>query len=320
MSDNFVFVPPQTAATLRWADRLRTDVPQLQVQVPEDEASARGTLATAVAAFGTISPELLRVARDLRWLQAPMAGPPPGYYYQELVEHPVVVTNFRGLYNDHVAIHAMALALALARNFQRYLPKQMAGQWDQDRDPASIIHLPEATVLIIGVGGIGSELVRYCRTFGLRVLGTDARITDLDGVEMHGVDELDALLPEADIVIMTVPHTPSTEGLMGRDRFKLMRDSAVLVNVGRGPTVVLDDLVAALNAGEIAGAGLDVFEIEPLPADHALWSTPGVILTPHTATTGPYLDERRYGVLRDNARAFVAGARLKNVVDKVVWF
>ena len=130
----------------------------------------------------------------------------------------------------------------------------------------------------------------------------------------------DALLPRADFVVLTVPHTPATEGFMNRARFRLMKRSAYFINIGRGKTTRLPDLVAALEAGEIAGAGLDVFEQEPLPAEHPLWTLPGVIITPHTAGYGPYLDERRYEIILENCRRFVAGEPLRNVVDKAAWF
>jgi len=117
-----------------------------------------------------------------------------------------------------------------------------------------------------------------------------------------------------------VPHTPETEGFFNRARFQHMKKTAFFINIGRGMTTRLDDLVAALKAGEIAGAALDVFEQEPLPADHPLWTMSGVLLTPHTASHGPYLDERRYEVLADNGRRFVTGQPLCNVVDKARWF
>ena len=121
-------------------------------------------------------------------------------------------------------------------------------------------------------------------------------------------------------MILTVPHTPETEGFMYRARFQRMKKTGFFINIGRGMTTRLDDLVAALEAGEIAGAGLDVFETEPLPADHKLWTLPGVLITPHTAGHGPYLDERRYEVLSDNCRRFVEGRALRNSVDKSRWF
>ena len=128
------------------------------------------------------------------------------------------------------------------------------------------------------------------------------------------------LLPLADFVILTVPHTPATEGFMNRARFQRMKRTAFFINIGRGMTTRLDDLVAALRAGEIAGAGLDVFEQEPLPADHPLWTMPGVLITPHTAGHGPFLDDRRLEVLLDNCRRFLSGQSLRNVVDKANWF
>jgi phosphoglycerate dehydrogenase-like enzyme len=131
---------------------------------------------------------------------------------------------------------------------------------------------------------------------------------------------MDELLPRADFVILTVPHTPATEGFMHRARFQRMKRGAFFINIGRGMTTKLDDLVAALNAGEIAGAALDVFEQEPLPAEHPLWTMPNVLITPHMAGWGPYLDDRRYQIVLDNCRAFLGNKPLRNVVDKAAWF
>jgi phosphoglycerate dehydrogenase-like enzyme len=184
------------------------------------------------------------------------------------------------------------------------------------------VHLPEAIALVVGVGGIGAEVARLASTFGMRVIGVDERRpAPPPGVaELHRAAALDALLPQADFVILTVPHTPETEGFMNRARFQRMKRGAFFINIGRGRTTRLDDLVAALRAGEIAGAALDVFEQEPLPAEHPLWTMPGVLITPHTAGYGPYLDERRYEVLADNCRRFLAGQALRNIVDKSRWF
>ncbi|MBI2203018.1 MAG: D-2-hydroxyacid dehydrogenase [Candidatus Rokubacteria bacterium] len=318
----FVMLPPQSAKTRDWAARVAAAVPALDVVVAEDDAQARNVIAEAEAAFGTITPELLRQAAKLRWLQAPQAAPPAGYYHPALVAHPVVVTNFREIYNDHIAAHIMAFVLAFARGLHDYLPRQLQRDWRPEPLDTGVVHLPESTALIVGVGGIGAETARLAAAFGMRVTGVDARRRDTPpGVaEMHAPDALDALLPRADFVILTVPHTPATEGFMHRARFARMKRSAFFINIGRGKTTRLDDLVAALRAGEIAGAGLDVFEQEPLPADHPLWTMPGVLITPHTAGFGPYLDERRFEILVENCRRFVAGQPLRNVVDKARWF
>jgi phosphoglycerate dehydrogenase-like enzyme len=322
MPTTLVMLPPQTDTTRQWASRLAVDVPQISIEVAEDEARAAAMVARAEAAFGTITPALLARATRLAWLQAPQAAPPAGFYFPELVAHPVVVTNFREIYNDHIGAHIMAFVLAFARGFHDYLPRQLARQWHPAPLDTGVIHLPEATALIVGVGGIGAETARLAAAFGMRVVGVDARRREPPpGVaEMHPADALDGLLPAADFVVVTVPHTPATEGFMNRARFRRMKPTAFFVNIGRGMTTSLDDLVAALRAGEIAGAGLDVFEEEPLPADHPLWTMPGVLITPHTAGYGPYLDERRLDILRDNCRRFAAGQPLRNVVDKSSWF
>src|SRR5262245_3763435 len=317
-----VMLPPQTATTRSWAARLAEAVPQLSVVVTEDADQAARALAGADAAFGTLPASLLKHATRLKWLQAPQAAPPAGYYYPELIAHPAVVTNFREIYNDHIGAHIMAFVLAFARGLHVYLPQQLRREWKPLPLDTGIIHLPGATALIVGVGGIGAEAARLAAAFGLRVIGVDARREDIPPsvVDLFRPDALDRLLPHADFVILTVPHTPATEGFMDRARFRLMKRSAFFINIGRGRTTRLDDLVEALRAGEIAGAALDVFEQEPLPADHPLWTTPGVLITPHTAGYGPYLDERRFAILADNCRRFLAGQPLRNIVDKSSWF
>ena len=322
MAATLLMLPPQTSTTREWAKRLAAAQPNLSVIVAENETDAAGAIARADAAFGTVSPALLRAASKLRWIQAPQAAPPAGWYYPELIAHAAVVTNFREIFNDHIGAHIMAFILAFARGLHRYLPQQLSREWRPAPLDTGVIHLPEATALIVGVGGIGAESARLAAAFGMRVLGVDSRRREAPPVvaELHQPAALDSLLPRADFVILTVPHTPSTEGFMNRARFQLMKRSAFFINIGRGMTTRLDDLVAALNAGEIAGAALDVFEQEPLPSDHPLWTMPGVLITPHTAGYGPYLDDRRYDILLDNCRRFLAGQPLRNVVDKASWF
>jgi phosphoglycerate dehydrogenase-like enzyme len=318
----FVMLPPHDAVRRGWATRVAESDIGVRVLQPETTQEAIRDIADAEAAFGTILPEVLAAARRLRWLQAPNAAPPAGFYYPELIAHPVVVTNFREIFNDHIGAHIMAFVLAFARGLHTYLPQQMAHEYLPRPLDTGVVHLPETTALILGVGGIGSETARLCAAFGMRVIGVDARRTDRpEGVaELHPADKLDELLPRADFVIMTIPHTPSTAGLMDRARLRRMKRTAFLINIGRGATVRLDDLVAALEAGEIAGAGLDVFEVEPLPPDHPLWSAPNVLITPHTAGYGPYLDDRRLDIILDNCRRFAAGEPLRNVVDKAAWY
>ncbi|MFC0624530.1 D-2-hydroxyacid dehydrogenase [Kribbella deserti] len=314
-----VLVPPQVDATRDWPERLMADVPGWEVVRPPCEAM-RAELQTADAAYGVLTPDLL--TESLKWLQAPQAAPPPGYFFPELVDHPVVVTNMRDTYTDHVAAHTLALVLAMCRGLPLYFRDQRDECWAPDWDPASVVTLPEATALIVGAGAVGAEVGRLLSEFGTTVIGVDARTAGpLPGfARVEPAEALDALLPTADLVILTVPHTPATEGFFDAKRFALLRPSAYFVNVGRGPTVQLDALMDALEADRLAGAALDVFETEPLPPGHPLWRRPDVLITPHVAGVGPHADERRYAVLRDNARRFASGLDLVNLVDKAAWF
>jgi phosphoglycerate dehydrogenase-like enzyme len=318
----FVFLPPQSEITRRWAATLAERVPGFDVVIAETPEAAREQIVDADAAFGTLPADVLRQARQLQWLQAPAIAPPAGFYYPELIDHPVIVTNQRGIFNEHIAAHIMAFVLAFARGFHRYIPRQLRHEWHPDRLDSGVVYLPESTALIVGVGGIGAETATKCAAFGMRVIGVDARQHEppLGVDELHRPERLDELLPRADFVILTIPHTPETEGLMNAARFALMKPTAFFINIGRGRTTRLDDLVDALQSARIAGAGLDVYELEPLPADHPLWDAPNVLLTPHTAGFGPYLDDRRLAILLDNSDRFLRHEPLVNVVDKARWF
>jgi phosphoglycerate dehydrogenase-like enzyme len=319
MAFKLVIVPPNTQPD--WPEKIRTAVPDCQVHLFGSAEAALEAIVDADAAYGNVVPELFRRATKLRWIQAPAAAPPVGYYHRDLIESEVVVTNQREIYNDHISAHIMAFVLAFARGLHRYLPQQLQREWQQ-HGLSAITYLPEATALIIGVGGIGGEAARLCAAFGMTVLGVDPRRPSAPPAmkQLHRPDELHRLLPQADFVLMTVPQTPQTRGMMAAREFRLMKKAAYLINIGRGGCVVLDDLAEALRSGEIAGAGLDVFQVEPLPPDHPLWTMPGVLITPHVAGVGPYLPERRTELFIENCRRFDAGRPLLNVVDKANWF
>jgi phosphoglycerate dehydrogenase-like enzyme len=318
----FVMMPPQDDQQRQWAKQLQARLPQYQVVAPETDEEARREIADADAAYGWIPPDMLPLAQKLRWLQNPNVGPKPGYYYQELIDHPVVIANPRGVFNDHIGQHIMMYVLALARGLPYYMEAQRQRRWDKDARKSQYIDLAGAVALIAGVGGIGHEAARLCHAFGMRVIGVDPRWEyELPFIEKHGPDELDSVLPEADFVIVAMPHTPETEGLWNAGRFRLMKKSAYFINVGRGLTTRLDDLVAAIETGQIAGCGLDVFEVEPLPNDHELWTLPNAILTPHIAVKdAENIPARQFEILLDNARRFAAGEPLRNVVNKALWY
>jgi phosphoglycerate dehydrogenase-like enzyme len=317
-----VMTPPLDSEKQQWPQRLAEALPQYQVVAPQTDAEAVAELADADAVYGWVSPEALPQAKKLRWLQSPAIAPRPNFYYPALIEHPVMVTNPRGTFNDHIGQHIMMYVLALSRGLPYYMEAQRQRRWDKEARKSPYIDLASSTALIVGVGGIGHEAARYCAAFGMTVIGVDTRWEfEVSAVEKHPPEDLDDLLPTADFVIVTLPHTPQTEGMWDRRRFGLMKPGAYFINIGRGLTTKLGDLVAAIEAGEIAGCGLDVFETEPLPADHKLWRLSNVILTPHIAAKdADNIPERQYEILLDNARRFAAGEPLRNVVDKTVWY
>ncbi len=302
-----------------WPQALKERVPDIDVITCETVAEALDVIGECDAAFGDIVPELFAHGRKLRWIIAPHAGPRAGYYHEQLIKSDVVVTNFRGIYNDHLSIHAMMFVLAFAKGLHVFLKDQVQHRWQKR---AAAIHLPDASVLVVGVGAIGAEIARLCREFGMTVTGVDPRVTDPPpGVSgLYTPERLEEALPAADFVIVTVPETPRTQKWFTLDKFKKMKKSAFFINIGRGKTVVLKDLVQALEEGEIQGAGLDVYETEPLPPDHPLWDMPNVMMTPHVGAVGPHIDKRRTDLFVENCVRFNAGEELLNVVDKKNWF
>jgi len=313
-----VLLPPYADAT--WPEQISAAVPGTQVELLEHPADAMETIADADAAYGTVPPELLARAGRLRWIAAPLAGLGESWFYDELVASDVVVTSMAGIYNEHLAAHAVGFVLAFARRFDVYLPLQAERRWRRGQD---MIDLPSTVAMIVGVGGSGTEAARLCAAFGMYVIGVDPRTpAPPPGMaELLTPERMDQRLGEADFVIVTTPETPQTLGMFDRRRFGLMKQGAYFVNIARGTCAVTDDLVDALRSGHLGGAGLDVVDPEPLPADHPLWQTPGVLLTPHVAIAGaPGLPERRGAILVENCRRFDRGETLINVVDKANWY
>ena len=302
----------------------------------EDDAVRE--IADAEAFFGKITPRLLAAARRLRWVQAPTASL-EHYVFPALVGHPCVLTNMRGLFSDVIADQVYGYMICFARNLHRYIRNQAAGRWqpaggESERQDFALgpgvvsaidrAHgqLAGATLGIVGLGSIGAEIARRAPVFGLRVIAVDPVRTERpEGVEaLWGVERLPDMLAASDYVVIAAPHTPATEKLFRRPQLERMKRTACLVNVGRGAIVDLADLTAALEAGVLAGAALDVFEVEPLPPDHPLWRMEKVIITPHVAGFSPLVAGRHLALLLDNVGRFARGEPLCNVVNKQMWF
>jgi phosphoglycerate dehydrogenase-like enzyme len=303
------------------------------------ESEALAHILDADAYFGRLTPTLLASARQLRWVQSPTASL-EHYLFPELVAHPCVLTNMRGLFSDVIADQVFGYILCFARNLHRYIIQQMSAHWapvggEEARvsvttGPSAVnaidrahLSLSDATLGIVGLGSIGAEVARRGLVFGMRILAVDPVQTEAPpGVAaLWPVERLPDLLTASDFVVIAAPHTPETFKMFRRPQLQQMKKTAYLINIGRGVIVDLEDLTAALRAEEIAGAGLDVFEIEPLPAEHPLWSMAGkVIITPHVAGYSPRIAERHLGVLLENIRRFARDEPLMNVVDKTRWF
>ena len=299
-----------------WPEKIRQAVPGAVAKICADPRDALGDIETADAAYGTVPPELFARAKKLRWICASRAGLGAAYFYDALVQSDVVVTGMHGSYNEHLSTHAVAFLLAFARRFDHYLPQK---HWQ--RGPG-MIHLPGQTVLIVGVGGAGGEAAKLCAAFGMRVLGIDPRVKQLPAgmAELSPPDRLEERLGDADFVILTTPETPDTLGLFNARLFSRMKRGAYLINIARDRCVVTQDLIAALQSGQLAGAGLDVADPEPLPSDNPLWAMPNVLITPHVAILGTPYRQKWEQILLENCRRFAAGQPLLNVVDKERWF
>jgi phosphoglycerate dehydrogenase-like enzyme len=302
----------------RWQAALAGAAPGVEVLVAADPAMAEQLIADADALYGTLTPEMLRAARHLRWVQTSMAGL-ERYMFPELVVSPLTLTNARGLYSDVIADHVFSYVLAFARDLPRLWRAQQERRW-LSQGEVKTFQLQGLTAGIVGFGGIGAEVARRAQCVGMTVLAVDpAPHGTVDGVEVRGPERLDDVLAGSDFVIVCAPETPETRGLFDAERFGKMRRGARFINVGRGRVVRLEALTAALQSGHLAGAALDVYETEPLPADHPLWGMEQVLLTPHSAAYAVPVEERRLELVVDNIRRFAAGEPLRNVVAKERW-
>ncbi len=285
-----------------------------------DEATALAHISDADALYGRLTPNLLAQAKKLRWVQTSGAGL-ERYIFPELADSDIILTNMAGIYGDQIADHVIAFVLTFARGMHIYIRNQMAHRWQTG---APFLHLADQTLGVVGLGGIGKEVARRGHALGMHVLAVDAKPQAKPDyiATLWSSDRLDELLAQSDFVVLCVPHTPETAKLITLPRLQQMKSTAYLINISRGIVVDLADLTTALQTGVIGGAGLDVFEVEPLPADHPLWDMENVLITPHMASgnDSPHIPTRRMALLCDNLRRYLAGEPLQNVVDKRRWF
>jgi phosphoglycerate dehydrogenase-like enzyme len=305
-----------------WPERLAMlaqVAPGVEIVPFETSAEALEHVAEADAVIGTATPELLAAGAALRWVQVGSAGVERYLEIPQLASGEVLLTNGQRLASPEIAEHVMALTRALARNLHNAVLATSEGEWRRRELGSSELNrrLRTKTMLVVGLGGIGTEVARLADAAGMRVTAIrSSRRSGPSFVAKVGLSEdLVAYVAEADVVVNCLPMTASTEDAFDAEVFDAMRPSAFFINVGRGGTVVTEALVTALENGDIAAAGVDVTDPEPLPEGHPLWQAPNVIITPHYSAWSDVGRERRWLLYRENLRRFVAGERLLSVVD-----
>ena len=305
-----------------FVERLREEFPDIEVSHHNSYEGIEPELREAEVVF-TISlrPEQFSVARNLHWIHAPTAAVHQ-LLFPALINSPVVVTNSREVHGPVVAEHVIALIFALAKKIPQSVllqQKRVWGQeaiWNEEPRPQEIAG---ATVGLIGIGSIGSRVARMASSLGMRVLAVrehPGKETP-EGVEqIFPITGLHEMLKQSDYVVLAAPLTPATQGIINAASLAEMKASACLINVGRGPQVDVPALVDALCNHRIAGAALDVFDREPLPADSPLWAVDNLLITPHTAGLTEKLWQRHYQLFSENLRRYRVAEPLLYVVDK----
>src|SRR5438552_604359 len=300
---------------------LREVLPQLRQAAPlatvivMSAASAR-ELAGADAALGVCSAEVLSKAKQLQWIQWLAAGVERCVQQPLVRERHMLLTNLQRTMGPSMAEHVLGMMLVLSRHLDYFLKEQQQARWVGD-DAPHLADLEGKTVLVVGLGGIGTEVARRAHAFGMRVIATRASgRTGPDYVSYVGLpDELPKLAKDADFIVNCTPLTPQTTGVFNKEFFATLKPGAYFISVGRGRSTVTADLIAALASGGLAGAGLDVVDPEPLPPDSPLWHLPNVIITPHVSADTPFAEEQRNAVVVENLRRYAAGEPMLSVVD-----
>jgi len=299
-------------------------LPKLQQAAPhakliEMSAASARELAGADAALGVCSAEVLSKAKRLQWIQWLAAGVERCLQQPLVRERHILLTNLQRTMGPSMAEHVLGMMLVLSRHLDYFLKQQQQAHWvkDDDAQAPQLADLEGRTVLVVGLGGIGTEVARRAHAFGMRVIATRASgRTGPDFVSYVGLpDELPKLAKDADFIVNCTPLTPQTTGLFNKEFFATLKPGAYFISVGRGRSTVTADLIAALASGGLAGAGLDVVDPEPLPPDSPLWHLPNVIITPHVSGDTPFAEEQRNAVVVENLRRYAAGEPMLSVVD-----
>ena len=269
-------------------------------------------IAAATVVFGWPRPEMMRGAASLKWFQTMWAGTEE---YSGFLPQGALFTSSSGSNSRSVAEHMLTSLLAVCRRLPTYLDSQRSHVWKDEGPMKTILG---GTVLVAGAGHVGSDFAKLCQGLGAKTIGLKRTVSGpVEGFDqVQAMDQLDALLPQADVVALVLPHSPQTAGLMDARRIALMKDDAVLISAGRGSVLDQEALAASMRGGKLWGAALDVATPEPLPSESPLWDVPNLLLTPHVAG-GMRLEitrRRCVEMAQENLRRYLAGEALVNLV------
>ena len=296
---NKIFELPQGAEA-----EIRSIAPEVDLKVVESSIDYSELIKEAEIVFGWPKTRLVKKAENLKWLHLPSAGV-DRYANKDLYQNQdILLTNSSGVYGKPIAEHVFAMILAHNRNLIDYAYNKKEKNWQRQNNIKDFFN---STVGILGLGDIGSTIAKRAKSWGAQVLALKRTMIELpDYVDQIFLTEnLDKLLRKSDYVILTLPGTPETEKIIGREELQLMKSSAFIVNIGRGSLIDQKALTKALEEGLIGGAGLDVTEPEPLPENSKLWELDNVIITPHTSGFSPTNEQRQFKIFKDNLNRYL---------------
>ena len=299
----------------RFAEAKKT-FPQVEFAATSDQNEILHEISDADAVFGGITREAFLAAKQLKWIQNTGAGVEKLARIAELAESDVIVTNTRGAHAATIAEHTFGLLISLTRNLPQTFQAQRDHDWRiQFANP--MVGLTGLTLGMVGLGNIGRAIAKRGRAFDMNVIAIDAHeVPKPDYVtELRLSDGLDDLMRRSDVVAVTTPRTPKTEGLLGEQQLTLMKRTSYLLVVSRGGIVDEVALARMLREGRLAGAGLDVTATEPLPENSPLWDTPNLLITPHCSGRSAFTSASVTAIFHENLRRYLSGETLTNLVD-----